>query len=153
MTNLPPARLAAWRSFLEAHSAIIQVLESELQAEAGMPLGWYDVLVHLSEAPDRRLRMRELATRVLLSKSGLTRLVQRMEQEGLVDRAPCDDDRRGTWAILTEAGYQRLKAAFPSHAQGVALHFADLLHDDEVEIIHQAMARITDASRQTLAEG
>lgn len=145
MAALTDVQLAAWRAFLEAHSAVVDVLAAELDAEHDLPLSWYDVLVHLSEAPDRQLRMQELAERILLSKSGLTRLVQRMESDGLVERMPCDDDRRGIWAVMTDAGYARLKEAAPVHLDGVRRHFADLLSDDEAAVLAAALDRIANA--------
>ncbi|MBK8561612.1 MAG: MarR family transcriptional regulator [Dehalococcoidia bacterium] len=87
--------MAAWRTFLTAHARVTALLEDELQRERELPLTWYDVLLHLREAPERRLRMTELAAAVLLSKSGLTRLVDRMYAAGLVNRSPDGDDRRG----------------------------------------------------------
>ena len=89
---------------------LVRRLEADLLAEHQLPLASYDVLVQLVEAPDRRLRMTELAQRVLISRSGLTRLVDRLEREGLVRREACDDDARGLFAVLTEAGFQRLRA-------------------------------------------
>ncbi len=152
MSSLPPERVATWRSFLEAHAAVVEVLARELQAQEDLPLSWYDVLVHLSEAPGRRLRMQELADAVLLSKSGLTRLVQRLEVAGLVNRVPCDDDRRGTWAVLSEAGLTRLRDAYPAHVQGVDQHFASHLSDAEVASLGDILGRIAEAGRRTLAE-
>ncbi len=102
--GLTSAELAAWRGFLRAHATVVRALEGDLQAEHDLPLASYDVLVQLSEAPDRRLRMTELADRVLLSRSGLTRLADRLEREGLLTREPCPSDARGTLAVLTEAG-------------------------------------------------
>jgi DNA-binding MarR family transcriptional regulator len=146
--GLSPARLGAWRAFLEAHARTTEVLERELRSEEGIPLTWYDVLVHLSEAPGRRLRMQELAAAVLLSKSGLTRLIDRMERDGLVTRAACTDDRRGTWAELTDRGFERLEAAYPSHVAGVATHFARLLDDDEAATLERLLRRIADANAE-----
>ena len=100
-------RLAVWREFLEAHAIVVGALEAELDAERDLPLAWYDVLVSLAEAPERRLRMQDLAGRVLFSRSGLTRLLDRMVSAGLVRRERCDDDRRGTFAVLTAAGSRR----------------------------------------------
>ncbi len=147
MTSLPKERVAAWRAFLEAHAAVIGVLETELTAAENLPLTWYDVLIHLSEAPDRRLRMQDLANHVLLSKSGVTRLVHRMEDAGLVTREPCDDDRRGTWAVLTDRGRRRLAEAAPTHVDGVRRHFTDHLDDQQVQVLHDVMTAIATAAR------
>ena len=89
-----------------------------------MPLAWYDVLLTLAQAPERRLRMAQLADRVLLSRSGLTRLVDRLEREGLVRREPSPDDARGTYTVLTAAGLRRLRGAVPLHLAGVAAALA-----------------------------
>ncbi|MDP9418507.1 MAG: MarR family transcriptional regulator [Actinomycetota bacterium] len=118
--RLAPESLAAWRMFLRAHAHVMRKLEADLLREHGLPLASYDVLVQLVEAPDRRLRMTELADRVLLSRSGLTRLIDRMQREGLVDRAACESDARGLFACLTDAGLQRLRDASPTHLRGVA---------------------------------
>ena len=135
-------RLAAWRSFLEAHQALTSVLEAELLAERGLPLTWYDVLLVLSEAPDERLRMQELARRILLSKSGLTRLFDRMERAGLVERAPSPDDRRGTLALLTAEGRRTLRRAAPVHLHGIEQHFDQYLSDAETATLRSLCERL-----------
>ncbi len=131
-------RLAAWSSFLRAHSTVIRQLERELQAKEGLALTDYDVLVQLANADERRLRMSELADRLLLSRSGATRLVDRMVADGLVERTTCEDDRRGQWAALTDAGFDRLRRASPTHLAGIARHFLSRLADDDV----RSLARI-----------
>lgn len=144
--ELTELELAAWRGFLEAHRRVTDVLEEELRVDESLPLAWYDVLVQLSEAPGRSLRMLELADAVLLSKSGLTRLVDRMEGQGLVARTPCRDDRRGVVAVLTDAGLQRLRDAAPTHVRGVRQHFADLLQPGEAAVLARALGRIAERS-------
>ena len=134
--------LDAWRSFLRAHSRVTRVLDAELSAECDLPLGSYEVLIHLNEAPDKRLRMTDLADRVLLSRSGLTRLVDRMEREGLIRRETCPSDLRGTNAVLTREGLARLKAAAPIHLRGVREHLVDLLTPDELATMAEAFGRI-----------
>jgi len=138
--------MAAWRGFLEAHRRVADVLERELRSCEDLPLSWYDVLVQLSEAPDNALRMRELADAVLLSKSGLTRLVDRMEQAGLVERRETADDGRGVLAALTEVGMQRLRDAAPTHIRGVRAHFINQLGEDEVQVLADALHRIAQAA-------
>jgi DNA-binding MarR family transcriptional regulator len=130
--RLTDPRLCAWRSFLRAHARIVRALGRELEAEARMALTDYDVLAQLSVAPDRRLRMSELADALLLSRSGATRLVDRLVAAGLVERVSCDDDRRGQWAALTDAGRERLRTATPAHLRGVAAHFLDRLSRDDL---------------------
>jgi DNA-binding MarR family transcriptional regulator len=139
---LTPVELDAWRSFLRAHARVTRLLDAELTAECDLPLGSYEVLVHLVEAPDRRLRMTELADRVLLSRSGLTRLVDRMEREGLIERQSCPTDLRGTLAVLTEAGYERLRGAAPTHLRGVREHLVDQLTPDELRVLGEALGRV-----------
>jgi DNA-binding MarR family transcriptional regulator len=120
-------RLSAWHSFLRAHARVVRELERELQSEQKLALTDYDVLVQLAAADMHRLRMSDLADRLVLSRSGATRLIDRLVAEGLVERASCESDRRGQWAALTDAGYQRLRAAAPTHLRGVATHFLDRL--------------------------
>lgn len=135
-------RVQVWRSFLRAHATTVRELERELAAEARMPLAWYDVLLQLVEAPDRRLRMAELADRVLLSRSGLTRLVDRLQAEGLVRREPSKDDARGTYTVLTDAGFHRLRRAAPVHLDGVARHWLSHFSDDELHELGALLNRI-----------
>lgn len=139
--------MAAWRAFLTAHARITEILESELQQERDLPLSWYDVLVQLSEAEGCKLRMTDLAGAVLLSKSGLTRLVDRMCAAGLVDRAADESDRRGRWVSLTAAGRARLRAAAPIHLRGVAEHFTAHLTQEQAEVLAQALTAIAEAAR------
>ncbi|MCW2666232.1 MAG: transcriptional regulator, MarR family [Frankiales bacterium] len=134
--------LAAWRAFLRAHAVVTRRLEHELVAEHDLPLASYDVLVQLSESPDRRLRMTELAERVLLSRSGLTRLVDRLQREGLVERQACPEDARGTLAALTDSGLERLRAAWPTHLRGVSEHVTSKLSAEEVEQLRRLLSRL-----------
>jgi DNA-binding MarR family transcriptional regulator len=135
-------RLAAWSAFLRAHARIVRRLEAELEAEQDMALTDYDVLVQLARADERRLRMSELADRLMLSRSGATRLVDRLVAAGLVERVTCDDDRRGQWASLTDAGHERLRQASPTHLRGVGDHFLDRLSADELEGLGRILARL-----------
>lgn len=137
-------RLAAWSAFLRAHARVVRELERELQVEQRMALTDYDVLVQLANADDRRLRMSELADRLLLSRSGATRLVDRLVAQGLVERVMCDVDRRGQWASLTDAGYERLRQASPTHLRGVAEHFLDRLSADELAAMERVFTRLDD---------
>ena len=139
---LSPAELTAWRTFLRAHATVVRRLEAELLLEHALPLAFYDVLVQLSEAPDRRLRMTELAERVLLSRSGVTRLADRLEREGLIERRPCPSDARGTLAVLTDAGLARLRDAWPTHARGVAEHVTGRLSADEVGLLAELLGKL-----------
>ena len=139
-------RLAAWSTFLRAHSHVVRELERELHAEQELALTDYDVLVQLAAAGDRRLRMSELADRLLLSRSGVTRLIDRLVADGLVERVTCESDRRGQWAALTDAGYDRLRRASPTHLRGVATHFLDRLSPDDLASLERMLAGVVDAS-------
>jgi DNA-binding MarR family transcriptional regulator len=146
MTTLSPhdPRLGAWRAFLLAHARVMRALERELQEEQRLALTDYDVLVQLGTADDRRLRMSDLADRLLLSRSGATRLVDRLVADGLVERVSCESDRRGQWAQLTDDGLTRLREATPTHLRGVAEHFVDRLAPDELTALEQALTRLDD---------
>jgi DNA-binding MarR family transcriptional regulator len=138
-------RVGVWRIFLRAHSHVLRELERELLAETGMPLSWYDVLLQLAEAPQRRLRMAELADRVLLSRSGLTRLIDRLAAEGLVRREPSADDARGTYTVLTAAGIARLRGAAPVHLAGVSRHWLSHFTEDELHLLGTMLLRVAEA--------
>jgi DNA-binding MarR family transcriptional regulator len=137
--------MAAWRAFLRAQATVLGALERELEAERGLPIAFYDVLVVLSEADGGRLRMSELANRVVLSRSGVTRLVDRMERQGLVQREQCPADRRGYETVITAEGRKVLKQAWPVHARGVAEHFARYLSSDEARVVADALGRMAPA--------
>ncbi len=140
--SLTQEQLRAWKAFLRAHAVLTRLLEGELEREHDLPLASYDVLVQLSEAP-AGLRMSELAGAVLLSRSGLTRLVDRLEREGLVERRSCPSDARGTLAVLTGAGTDRLRTAAPAHLRGVAEHFAAAYDDAEVAVLTTLLERLS----------
>lgn len=134
-------RIGIWRSFLRAHASVLRELEREL-TEAGLPLGWYDVLLQLAEAPGRRLRMAELAERVLLSRSGLTRLVDRLQTEGFVRREPSRDDARGTFTVLTRDEFEALRRTAPVHLAGVRDHWLAHYTDDELRVLGGLLERL-----------
>ena len=144
--GLTEPRLAAWRAFLNAHATLIDVLERELAAAECLPLSSYDVLLALAEAPDPRRRMHELASAVVLSRSGLTRLVDRLEAEGLLRREACPTDRRGAFAVLTADGLAALRRAWPIYARGIAEHFARHLDDAEARTLTEALERVRAAA-------
>lgn len=141
---------AAWRGLLTVQATLTRRLNQELESAGHVPIEWYDVLLHLSEAPDERLRLNVLADAILLSRSGLTRLVDRMETAGLLRREVCADDRRGSYAILTDAGRDALERAAPAHIAGIRRHFARHLSPEEALVLSQVFARILEAQR---AEG
>ena len=117
--DLRPAELAAWRGMLRVHASLLHAMDAELTAGHGLALRSYEVLLHLEDAPRHRLRMSDLSRSVLLSASGVSRLVDRMEQDGLVGRERCSDDGRGYWAVLTSHGEQKLREARATHLAGV----------------------------------
>ncbi len=135
----------AWKALLRTYRALLDRLGHELRHEHGLPLNWYDVLVQLNSAPGRRLRMNELAAAVLLTPSGLTRLVDRLEGEGLVRRESCPSDRRAAEVVLTDEGRSRLRSASTTHLRGIQRHFARHLSDEEAETLLAALRRILGA--------
>jgi DNA-binding MarR family transcriptional regulator len=124
---LDDAEQQIWRRLLSVDCRLRERLDRELRAGASLTLGEYDVLVHLSEAAGRSLRMSDLAQRLLLSRSGLTRRIDGLVRAGLVSRRPCDDDKRGSWAELTPAGFEHLQRAAPVHVGGVRRYLFDPL--------------------------
>jgi DNA-binding MarR family transcriptional regulator len=132
MHELSEAELGAWRGMLRVHSALVRELDTELEAAHALPLSSYDVLINLQAAPGKRLRMAELADSVLLSRSGVTRLVDRLEREGLIVRDSCASDGRGLFAVLTADGEELLARARPAHLGGVRERF--LRHFTEAEL-------------------
>jgi DNA-binding MarR family transcriptional regulator len=142
-----PAHLAAWRLLLETHAVLTERLAHELVSERGLPLSRYDVLLNLAEAPGGRLRMQELSESVLLSKSGLSRLVDRMVEAGLVRRERCEADRRGWYAVVTDQGRSALRRAAPTHLRGIQEHFASHLDAEEVQVLTTALGRVVAAAR------
>jgi len=126
------AELAAWRGFLRAHSALVKELDADLEAQHQLPLTSYDVLTNLADQPHGRMRMRDLADAVVLSRSGLTRLVDRLQREGLIEREQCASDARGAYAVLTETGRGRLREAQPLHRESVRQRFLSRFSDDEL---------------------
>ena len=135
-------QLAAWRMFLRAHASLTRRLEADLLFEHQLPLASYDVLVQLVEAPERRLRMTELADKVLLSRSGLTRLVDRLEREGLVRREACETDARGLFAVLTDEGFGRLRTAAPTHLRGIEDYVVSRFDDAELAALGALLGRL-----------
>jgi DNA-binding MarR family transcriptional regulator len=129
---LDPAELGAWRGFLRVHAALTKALDAELIREYRLPLSSYEVLLFLNDSPEGRLRMSELAESVLLSRSGLTRLVDRMERDGLLRREPCDEDARGYFAAITDEGRELFRRARRTHLAGVRERFTAHFSCDEL---------------------
>ena len=136
--------MAAWAGFLRTHARLVRELDDELTAAHALPLTSYDVLVQIASSPERRLRMSELADAVLLSKSGLTRLVGRLVEQGLLERVGCENDARGAYAVITEVGLKRLGEARETHLRGVRERFLDRLGDRERDQLARIWARLED---------
>lgn len=136
--------LGAWRSFLHAHARITRRLDEELQAAHGLSLAEYDALLQIAHAPGRRVRMNVLAERVILSRSGITRLVDRLEAAGSVERAACTTDARGQEAVLTPLGLDRLRAAATTHIDGVRRYFLARLDATELAGLEASLGRVAD---------
>ena len=138
---------SVWPLLLEAHALLVDRLERDLETNGGPPLSWYDVMVQLSVAPENRLSMRELADRVLLSKSGVTRLVDRMADAGYVERDSCAEDRRIVYARLTDKGRKILDQVMPGHISDVERYFSSHLTDEEARVVTGALEKVVSAAR------
>ncbi|WP_204036910.1 MarR family winged helix-turn-helix transcriptional regulator [Micromonospora qiuiae] len=141
---LNPDEQRTWRAFLAASRALMETLDRELQRDAGMPHAYYEILVRLSEAPERRLRMSELADLTGSSRSRLSHAVARLEAAGWVRREDCPTDRRGQLALLTEEGFATLAAAAPGHVEGVRRHLFDALSTAQVDQLRRISEALTD---------
>jgi DNA-binding MarR family transcriptional regulator len=160
--ELTDEQLAAWSGFLMGHAQIVRALDAELEREQGLPLSSYDVLIQLSLAPGRRLQMFELADAVVLSRSGLTRLVDRLERGGLVERQRGEVDPRQVYARLTDSGFDIVAGATPTHIAGIKERFLERLSDEQTkqlasiwravlgpEVERQVLEAIRDTDRDT----
>jgi DNA-binding MarR family transcriptional regulator len=139
---LDDRELRAWRGMLRVNATLTKALDAELEATHGLPLSSYEVLMHLSDADGQRMRMSDLAAMVILSRSGLTRLVDRLEREGLIARESCPSDARGSFATLTVAGRRRLDAARTTHLAGVRSMFINRFSPEELEVLGAAWERL-----------
>ena len=139
--SLSPGELRAWHALLRAH-ALVRALDAELEAAHGLPLSSYAVLGELADAPGERMRMCDLATTAFLSRSGLTRLVDRLEREGLLERVACATDARGAFARLTPAGHDRLRAARATHASVVHERFGGRFDERELALLADLLGRV-----------
>jgi DNA-binding MarR family transcriptional regulator len=147
---MPASPRLAWYETLRAYTVLLDVMDAELQADCGVPLAWYDVLVEISNAPGQSIRMNDLADKVLLSRSWLTRRVTQLEHAGLVERRSANGDGRGIVAAMTTSGQEAFAAMERSHARSIRRHFSDHLDDDEAAVIAAAFARIADHGTRTL---
>ena len=142
LQELSPTELGAWRGLLRVHTALVRELDAELDAEHGLPLSSYDVLIYLRAAPGHRLRMADLADSVLLSRSGVTRLVDRLVREGLIERDSCESDGRGSFAVLTDKGDELLRRARPTHLAGVRERFLSNFSEAELRTLASYWERV-----------
>lgn len=141
-SRLDERELRAWRGLLRVHAALTKTLDAELETGHGLPLSSYEVLMHLHDAESHRMRMHDLAQTVLLSRSGLTRLVDRLEREGLLERASCPSDARGAYAVLTPKGVERIAAARATHLASVRRRFLEHLTPGELDLLGELWERV-----------
>ena len=134
----------SWRAWLSASHLLNDRLSRELQERHGITIADYEILVRLSEVPDRRMRMSELASATLSSRSRLSHQIDRMERAGFVERQVCDDDRRGSFAVMTDQGWHALVDAAPDHVEGVRVHLVDQLTAQEFQSLGSACQRVAD---------
>jgi DNA-binding MarR family transcriptional regulator len=142
LSSPSPERRRAWRLFFESALALMDVLGTELEQAAGIPMRWYDVLVQLEESPEG-IPMNLLAERILHSKSGFTRVVDRMEEEGLVRRVRPEHDRRTILVVLTDKGTQTMERARSYHRDGIERHFSQHLTDADVKCLTRALEKVS----------
>jgi DNA-binding MarR family transcriptional regulator len=146
LSSPSPQRLRGWRLFFESALALGDVLDAELEQAVGISQRWYDVLVHLEESPDG-IPMNELAERILYSKSGFTRVVDRMEEEGLVRRVRPEHDRRSILVVLTDKGIETMEEARRYHRDGIERHFSRHLTDADVAGLTRALEKVSAHAR------
>lgn len=140
--DLDEARNHAWKLFLTTHVLVLEAIERDLEQAGLPPLSWYSVLWTLERVPDRRMRLSELAEQVLLSRSNITRLLDRLEAEGLICRERCPNDRRGAFACATEAGLNLRQKMWEVYSKAISKYFGDHLTDDEIKVLSQAFERV-----------
>ena len=147
-SRLEGAPLEAWRSYLQSHASILRTLDSELAAEHGITARDYEVLLYLAQAPDRRLPMSELAQSTMLTRSGITRLVDGLVLNGLVERVSCSNDARVSYARLTEPGYEKLREAGCTHVAGIRRLFLEHFDTEETEQLALLLSRLPGATSE-----
>jgi DNA-binding MarR family transcriptional regulator len=141
-TLLSARELSAWRGLLRVHATLVKALDAEIERTHGLGLTAYELLLFLGDSEEGRLRMHDLASSVLLSRSGLTRLADRLEREGLIERQACDSDARGSFAVITDRGRERLASARATHLAGVRRHFLSHLSPEEQDVLGGMWERI-----------
>jgi DNA-binding MarR family transcriptional regulator len=131
--------ILAWSAFLRAHAAVVRRIEADLEAKTRLPLGWYDVLLELNAAPGRRMRMQELGEAAVLSRSRVSRIVDELVTAGLAERRPNPDDRRSSYAAITDEGRKVFRRAAPAYLAAVREHFVSGLTPEQVTAVRKAM--------------
>ena len=144
--RLSQAEVDAWEAFIRAYAATSHALERLSESRGGLPLGEHFLLVQIARGPAEGIRPTELAARSLLTKSGLTRAIDRLEHDGLVQRRACPSDGRGQHIVLTARGQRLLRRAAPSHIRAIAKHFADPISAEELSVLTRALERIATAA-------
>jgi DNA-binding MarR family transcriptional regulator len=144
--RLEGASLEAWRSYLQSHASIVRVLDAELATEHGITSRDYEVLLYLAQAPDRRLAMSALAERIMLTRSGITRLVDGLVEAGLLERVACSNDARVAYAQLTDAGFEKLREAGCAHVQSIHRLFLEHFSPAETQQLAELLGRLPGAS-------
>ena len=139
---LSQPEMRAWQTLIEVTTGVLATLDGELRAEHDLSLGEYEVLAHLSDAPDHSMRMTDLAARLRLSPSGITRRIDGLVRDDLVERRQCPSDRRGSNAVLTDKGLRRLRDAAPTHLRGVRAHFVDQLSQRQLANLASALSAV-----------
>jgi DNA-binding MarR family transcriptional regulator len=145
-STLDGTALEAWRSFLQSHASILRALDADLVAEHGMTSRDYEVLLYLSQAPDRALPMSALAEATMLTRSGITRLIDGLVASGLIERAPCAKDARISYAQLTDAGYEKLRSAGCTHVAGIQRMFLEHFTREEIDVLASLLGRLPGAT-------
>jgi DNA-binding MarR family transcriptional regulator len=143
--RLEGAALDAWRSYLQSHASIVRMLDAELVAEHGMTTRDYEVLLYLAQAPDRKLPMSALAERTMLTRSGITRLIDGLVDCGLIERVSCASDARISYAHLTDSGYEKLRAAGCAHVRSIHRLFLEHFTAEEVDQLASLLSRLPGA--------
>ena len=143
----------AWKGLLLAHATLVEQIDREMARHNLLPLDWYDALLALEDAPGRRLKMSDLADQVLLSKSGLTRLVDRLEAKGYIKREGCRSDRRVAYAVLTPEGLKAREESWPTYRAAIQDHFASHLTSEQLEVIGTSLQKFIGRYRQRGACG
>ncbi len=148
VARLEGAALEAWRSYLQSHATILRALDAELVADQRMTTRDYEVLLYLAQAPERRLPMSALAERTMLTRSGITRLVDGLVEAGLIERVSCPSDARVSYAHLTDIGYEKLREAGRAHIASIRRLFVAHFDEDEIDRLAKLLSRLPGARRE-----